>query len=198
VEDTRAKRHTRWMRTFLILLVIALLALVVAGWWKYSSLYPKSSQETVQLNAEKRHALTRLRDERKFEPHDYPPLGYTGIATPEEGVVARAAVNDVIGSLLSREDGPIAAKPVSELIGRGMKRVDQLETEDRDRTADYMIEIWYLLGFNGATGRFGYGASFQRPEGYGEPLPPGGNRRRSHVRSANGNVQDGGENSSSW
>ncbi len=54
-----------------------------------------------------------------------------------------------------------------------MKRVNLLETEDRDRTGDYMIEIWYLLGFKGATGRFAYGASFKRPAGYGEPLPPG-------------------------
>jgi hypothetical protein len=161
------------MRTFLALLVIALLALVVAGWWKYSGSFPKSSQETVQLNADKRYALIRLSGERKFEPHEYPPLGYTGIATPEEGVIARAAVNDVIESILSRENGPISATTVSDLVGRGMKRVDQLETEDRDRTADYMIEIWYLLGFKGATGRFAYGAAFQRPKGYDEPLPPG-------------------------
>ena len=161
------------MRTSLILLAIALLAFFGVGWWKYSSLFPKPSQETVQLSAEKRHALTLLRDERKFEPHNYPPLGYTGIATPEEGTIARAAVNDVIGSILSREDGPVAATTVSELIGRSMKRVGQLETEDRDRTADYMIEIWYLLGFKGGTGRFAYGAAFHRPEGYGERLPPG-------------------------
>ena len=127
----------------------------------------------MQLNADKRHALIRLRDEKKFEPLEYPPLGYTGIASPEEGVIARAAVNDVIGSILSRADGPIDAETVSEFIGRGMKRVGQLETEDRDRTADYMIEIWYLLGFRSATGRFAYGAAFPRPDGYGEPLPPG-------------------------
>ncbi|QOT71436.1 DUF4844 domain-containing protein [Sphingobium fuliginis] len=161
------------MRTFLILIVIALFALIAAGWWRYSSLFPKPSQETVQLNLEKRHALIALRDERKFEPHNYPPLGYTGVATPEEGVIARAAVNDVIGSILSQENGPIPAARVSDLIGRSMKRVDELETEDRDRTADYMIEIWYLLGFKGATGRFAYGAAFQRPKGYAEPLPPG-------------------------
>jgi len=76
-------------------------------------------------------------------------------------------------SILAREDEPISAKTVSDLIGDGMKRVKQLETEDRDRTADYMMEIWYLLGFKGATGRFAFGAAFQRPEGYGEPLPPG-------------------------
>jgi len=109
----------------------------------------------------------------KFEPYDYPPLGYTGIATSEEGIAARAAVNDVIEAILSREDGPVAATTVSELIGQGMRRVDQLETEDHDRTAGYMIEIWYLLGFKGTTGQFAYGSAFQPPEGYGEPLPPG-------------------------
>jgi hypothetical protein len=160
------------MRTSLILLVITLLALVATSWWTYPGLASKP-QEIVHLNAEKRQALIRLRDERKFEPHDYPPLGYTGIATPEEGVSARAAVNDVIEAILSREDGPVAATTVSDLIGQGMRRVDQLETEDRDRTAGYMIEIWYLLGFKGTTGRFAYGAAFQQPEGYGEPLPPG-------------------------
>lgn len=161
------------MRIFLVLLVCASLALIVAGWWGYSSLFSKPSQEIVQLDAEKRHALVRLGDETKFEPYDYPPLGYTGIATPEEGIAARAAVNDVIEAILSRQDGPVAATTVSDLIEQGMRRVDQLETEDRDRTAGYMIEIWYLLGFKGATGRFAYGAAFKPPDGYGEPLPPG-------------------------
>lgn len=161
------------MRIFLVLLAWVLLAFVAVSWWKYSSLFPKPSQETVQLNAENRQALVRLRDERKFEPHDYPPLGYTGIATPEESVTARAAVNDVIEAILAREDGPVAATTVSDLIEQGMRRVDQLETEDRDRTAGYMIEIWYLLGFKGSTGRFAYGAAFKPTEGYGEPLPPG-------------------------
>lgn len=160
------------MRTFLILLVSALLVLVVAGGWTYSGL-ASEPPESVHLNAEKRHALIRLRDEEKFEPHDFPPLGYTGIATPEDGVIARAAVNDVIAAILSRKDGPVAATMVSDLIGQGMRRVDLLETEDRDRTAGYMIEIWYLLGFKGATGQFAYGAAFELPEGYGEPLPPG-------------------------
>lgn len=161
------------MRIFLGLLTVLLLALLVAGWWRYSSFFHKVSQETVQLDEAKRRALIGLRDEKKFEPYDYPPLGYTGIATPEEGIVARAAVNDVIESILSRDNGPVTATTVSNLIGKGMRRVNLLETEDRDRTADYMIEIWYLLGFKGATGQFAYGAAFRRPEGYGEPLPPG-------------------------
>lgn len=161
------------MKSFLILLVIAALGLVAAGWWRYSSLFPGPSREIVHLDGTKRQALSRLRDEKKFEPHDYPPLGYTGIATPEEGAVARAAVNDVLGSILSRPDGPVPATSVAELIGRAMKSVGTLETEDRDRTAGYMIEIWYLLGFTDATGRFAYGAAFPRPGGHGEPLPPG-------------------------
>jgi hypothetical protein len=46
-------------------------------------------------------------------------------------------------------------------------------TEDRDRTQGYMLEIWYILGFKGATGRFAYGGAVQKPSGLGEPLPPG-------------------------
>jgi hypothetical protein len=48
-----------------------------------------------------------------------------------------------------------------------------LETEDRDRAQGYLLEIWYIVGFKGATGRFAYGSAYQKPEGYGEPLPPG-------------------------
>ena len=161
------------MRTLFILLAVGLLAVVILGWWRYSSLFPKPTQESVLLDPAKRSALRRLREEGKFEPHDYPPLGYTGIATLEEGVTARSAVNNVIDAVLSQGDGPISSTAVSDLIGREMKRVSLLETEDRERTGDYMVEIWYLLGFKGATGRFAYRASFQRPEGYGEPLPPG-------------------------
>lgn len=164
------------MRTILIVLAVGLFSLGIAGaavWWKYSRLFDKTSDEIVVLDAGKRASLISLRDERKFEAHDFPPLGYTGVATPEEGTLARSAVNDVLNSILSRQNGPIAAKSVSDLISKGMKRVNYLETEDRDRTADYMIEIWYKLGFRGATGRFAYGAAFPKPPGYGEPLPPG-------------------------
>ena len=173
VATTRAARHSGLMRTFLALTLAALVFLVGAGWWKYSSLFPRPSREVVQLTAEKRNALIRLRDERKFEPHDHPPLGYTGIATPEDGVLARAAVNDVIGSILAQEDGAVSSKMVLGFIRRGLKRVEKLETEDRDRAAEYLIEIWYLLGFRGPTGRFMNGADFEQTHGYGEPLPPG-------------------------
>jgi hypothetical protein len=127
----------------------------------------------VQLDAQKRETLSRLRNEEKFGPDDYPPLGYTGIATPEEGIVARSAVNDMLDAILSRENGPVPANMVSKLIRRGMKRVNQLETEDRDRTSDDMVEIWYILGFKGATGQFAYGSAFPKPPSYGEPLPRG-------------------------
>lgn len=161
------------MRTLLVLIAIGLSGLVLLGWWKYDSQFPKPSQETVLLDAGKRATLRRLREERKFEPYDYPPLSYTGIATPEDGVTARLAVNNVIDAILAQKDGPISSTSVSALIGQEMNRVSMLETEDRDRASDYMVEIWYLLGFKGATGQFSYGASFKRPEGYGEPLPPG-------------------------
>lgn len=164
------------MRPTLIVFGIVLLALIgvaATTWWKYSEAFPKQSKEIVLLDSEKRDTLFRLRTEEKFEPHDFAPLSYTGVATPEEGVVARAAVNDVLDSVLSRKNGAVRASEVSGLIRRAMKRVNRLETEDRDRTAGYMIEIWYILGFKGATGQFAYGSAFPVPSGYAEPLPPG-------------------------
>jgi len=160
------------MRIFHVIALAILLPIVVMGAWKCVT-SPDVSQEAVSLDDDKIARLIRLKDEEKFEAHDYAPLGYTGVATPQEGAVARAAVNDVIESILARADGPIEARTVSRLIEQGMKRVSHLETEDRDRTAGYMIEIWYLLGFRGSIGRFAYGAAYQRPEGYAEPLPPG-------------------------
>ncbi|WP_443025929.1 DUF4844 domain-containing protein [Sphingomonas sp. RB1R13] len=162
-------------RTLLVLSIVmlVLLGMVASASWKYSQAFPKPSNEMVQLNSEKRVILSRLRSEEKFEPHDYPPLGYAGVATPEEGVVARAAVNGVLDTILFRENGPLPASDVLTLIRRAMKRVNLLETEDRDRTSGYMIEVWYILGFKGATGQFAYGSMFSAPAGYGEPLPPG-------------------------
>lgn len=160
-------------RKFIYFIAAILLATGAVGLWMHTRSSPPLSEERVQITPDKRQALERLRHEDKFKPNDYPPLGYTGIATPEEGVAAQAAVNDIIDKILLSGDGPVSSKTVSDLIGNGMKRVRLLETEDRDRTADYMIEIWYLLGFKGATGQFSYGSAFQRPDGYGEPLPPG-------------------------
>lgn len=156
-----------------VIVLVVLLSLVSAGIWKYAISSSATSRETVILDDRRRNVLVTLMDEKKFEPHDYAPLGYTGAATLEEGDIARSAVNSVIKSIIARENGPITARTVSSLIGQGMKRVSQLETEDRERTAGYMIEIWYLLGFKGPIGRFAYGSAFQRPNGYAEPLPPG-------------------------
>ena len=167
------------MRVWLVAGVVLALALIgVAAFaaWRYRQAFPDVSAEVVQLTPDARARLERLRGEAKFGPHDYPPLGYTGAATPDARALASSAVDDVIDGVLSRDDGPVAARTVSDLIGRGMRRVDQLETEDRDRAADYMLEVWYLLGFTGATGRFAHGAAFPRPAGHAVPLPPGWKR----------------------
>ena len=164
------------MKLGLILTGIAVLifaAFVGVGIWKFQGLFPRGSTEVVVLTPAKRDTLARLRAEVKFKPNDYPPLGYTGMATPEDEAKANLAVNGVIDAILARSDNGLSARFVSDLIGKGMRSVDQLETEDRDRTQGYMLEIWYLAGFKGATGRFAYGSSFKPPSGYGEPLPPG-------------------------
>lgn len=165
--------RARKMSIALVLLLIIVGAATIVGCWRYGSSSPKKVGETVELNAGKRQMLDRLQREKKFEPHDYPPLGYMGLGSPEEGPLARSAVNAVIDAILSCDDGPIDAATVSDLIRQGLKRLTLLDTEDRDRAADYMIEIWYILGFKGATGLFDYGSGFPLPEGYGEPLPPG-------------------------
>jgi hypothetical protein len=141
--------------------------------WQYSQLWPKVSKEIVEITPEKRLLLEHLKAETKFLPNDYPPLGYTGTPTVEDQAQATAAVNRVIDLILAQPDGPIRAKSVSDLIGTAMKSVNKLETEDRDRTGGYMIEVWYILGFKGPTGRFAYGSAYNMPPGYGEPLPPG-------------------------
>jgi hypothetical protein len=162
---------------FLLIAASVLAAVVIAflglRLWQFSRLWPRVSTEVVQLTPEKRAMLQRLRAEIKFLPNDYPPLGYTGAATPEDQARATAAVNGVIDAVLAQSDGLIHAKAVSDLIGSGMKAVNTLETEDRDRTGGYMVEVWYLVGFKGATGRFAYGSAYPKPQGYGEPLPPG-------------------------
>ena len=116
--------------------------------------------------------LQRLWAENKFQPHDYPP-GYTGAETPREKAQATAAVDAVIDAVLARSDGPVPASEVSALIEQAVRRVNMLATEDRDRTYEYLVEIWYILGLTGATGHFAAGPAFRKPEGYGEPLPPG-------------------------
>jgi Domain of unknown function (DUF4844) len=155
--------------------VLGLAAFVFLGvrFWQYSRLWPNPSDEVVELTPEKRVLLQRLKAETKFQPNDYPPLGYTGAETPEDQARATAAVNRVIDAVLIRSDGPIDAKALFVSIGKGMHEVGTLATEDRDRTQGYMLEIWYILGFKGATGLFAYGSAYPKPVGYGEPLPPG-------------------------
>ncbi|WP_157460994.1 MULTISPECIES: hypothetical protein [Bradyrhizobium] len=60
-------------------------------YWKYSQLFPAPSNEVVQLTPEKRSVLERLRAEAKFQPHQFPPLGYTGAETPEDRARATGA-----------------------------------------------------------------------------------------------------------
>jgi hypothetical protein len=155
------------------ILAVALAATGAVAVVHYRHAFPPPSSEVVQLAAEKRAALNRLRAESKFGPHDFPPLGYTGAATPRDKDVATAAVDDMIGQVLAHQNGAVAAKDVSRLIAKAMRRVDLLDTEDRDRAGDYMLEVWYILGFKGATGQFAYGSAFARWPGYAEPLPLG-------------------------
>ncbi|WP_143278679.1 DUF4844 domain-containing protein [Bradyrhizobium sp. Y36] len=160
-----------------MIFVSALIFCVIAFggflYWKYSQLFPAPSSEVVQLTPEKRSVLERLRAEAKFQPHQFPPLGYTGAETPEDRVRATGAVDDVIDAVLAQPDGPVHARDVSRLIGKGMKQVFWLATEDRDRTAGYLVEVWYILGFKGPTGQFVSGSGFPKADGYSEPLPPG-------------------------
>jgi hypothetical protein len=150
-------------------LVIAATAFVGVRPWQFSRLWPRASTESVQLTQEKRVLLQHLRSETKFTP----TAEYAGAATPSDRDRATASVNAVIDAVLAQPIGPIHARVVSSLIGGGMKAVGTLETEDRDRTQGYMLEVWYILGFKGATGQFAYGSAYPKPQGYGEPLPPG-------------------------
>jgi hypothetical protein len=155
--------------------VLGLAAFVFLGvrFWQYSRLWPESSAELVQLTPEKRLLLRRLMAEKKFRAHDYPPLGYTGAETREDEARAAAAVNRVIEAVLARSDGPLHAEVPIALMRKGMREVGTLATEDRDRTQGYLREVWYILGFKGPTGLFAYGPAYRKPNGYGEPLPPG-------------------------
>ena len=162
---------------FLLLFVgaLAISILAVGGfvYWKYAQLFPEPSNEVVQLTPEKRAALERLRAENKFQPHHFPPLGYTSAETPEDRMKATDAVNGVIDAVLAQPNGPVQAREVSRHIGKALSRVSWLATEDRDRTGGYLIEVWYILGFKGATGQFVSGTAYSRADGYSEPLPPG-------------------------
>src|SRR5882757_1814145 len=120
----------------LILIAASILAMVAVSFgsfraWQYSELWPEPSSEVVQLTQEKRVILGRLRAEAKFGPNDYPPLGYTGAATPADQALGTTAVNGVIDAVLAEANGTVQAKTVSDLIGKAMRKVELLETEDR-------------------------------------------------------------------
>jgi hypothetical protein len=164
------------MRRSIALVVITALAgaaFFALGSGPLSRLWAQPSTEVAQLTPAKRVLLQRLRTENKFQPNNYPPLGYTQPDTPEDGATAIAAVNEVIDTVLAQPDRNVQAAVVSDAIAKGMKKVDLLATEDRDRTQGYTLEIWYIVGFKGPTGHFEYGSYFKKPPGYGEPLPPG-------------------------
>lgn len=164
------------MRIFFVaILAGALLAggVLALRLWRSLPRPPPTSAEVVELTPEKRRALERLRAEHKFQPNEVAPWFYVGVETPQEEATANEAVHGVIDTILARPDGPLPAKTVARLIEHGMKEVYLLATEDRNRTRDYMLEIWYLLGFKGATGLFDYGSAFIIPPGYQEPLPRG-------------------------
>jgi hypothetical protein len=153
----------------LLAVAIAALALGAFAAWRYSRLFPSVSSEAVRLTPDVRAHLVRLRAEAKFGPD----ADYTGAATPADRDVASAAIDEVIDKVLDARSDVIQAKIVSAWIGQAMHKVDRLETEDRDRTSGYLIKVWYIIGFKGATGRFAYGSGFPIPKGHGEPLPPG-------------------------
>jgi hypothetical protein len=88
---------------FIAASVLGLAAFIFLGvrFWQYSRLWPESSTELVQLTPEKRLLLQRLMAEKKFQPNDYPPLGYTGVVTREDEARAAATVNQVIEAVLA-------------------------------------------------------------------------------------------------
>lgn len=135
--------------------------------------FPSPSAEIVQLTPENRALLHRLRAEIKFQAHDWPPFGYTGATKAEDHAQATAAINKLIDAVLARSDEPLSGSAISALIGSAIWDVDTLETEDRDRAYDYMLEVWYVLGFKGPTGHFDAGSAYPIPPGYSEPLPAG-------------------------
>lgn len=153
-----------------VIVIIALIAGVVGlGAFRMTDSNQTTSDEVVYLTAEKRDLLKRLRSEKKFAADDM----YTGMATPEDEVIANAAVHALIDGVLVMPNDKVSAKATSGLIGKGIKSLAWLETADRDRAYDYFREVWYIIGFKGAIGHFDYGSYYTLPEGYGEPLPPG-------------------------
>src|SRR3990167_4651063 len=98
------------MRVFFIIggiLAAVLVAVATLGFVRYRQAFPTPSSEVVQLTPERRVAIGRLRVEAKFGPHNFPPLGYTGAATPRDRAIASAAVDEMLEGVLARPDGPL-------------------------------------------------------------------------------------------
>jgi len=167
-----AASFSAMLRQILIALFVVCLAAVGYSGYRIWSLWPAAPTEVVDFTPQKRAVLEKLEAEPKFRAHDYPPQPYPGIPSDDYELAAQV-VDGVIIEVLRHPDGPLAAKDVAELFAKSMELTGELKTPDRDRTADYMLEIWYILGFKESTGLFTYGAGFKMPEGYGEPLPPG-------------------------
>lgn len=160
-----------------LFVLVGLLGLLVVSFvgmrvWQYSKLFPQTSVEIVQLTPGKRRMLELLRQERKFQPDNF-GSGYTGAETLDDEAVAAGAVNSVIDRIGAEPANAVSARVVSGFMREALGKVYFLATEDRERTAGYLLEIWYILGFKGATGLFSYGSAYRIPEGYGEALPPG-------------------------
>lgn len=130
-------------------------------------------EETISVSEEAWARLAALRREPKFIPHDYPPLGYTGADTPEDLQPLTQIVNEAIDQVLVLKSNRLSASLARPPLRRAAARIDLFATEDRDRVWGYLVEVWYILGFHTPLFVSMYGAAFEVPEGYSEPLPPG-------------------------
>ncbi|HEY0598626.1 hypothetical protein [Brevundimonas sp.] len=117
--------------------------------------------------------LSALRREPKFQPHDYPPLGYMGPDTPEDLEPLTNMVNRAIDRVLALKAPRISAASVRPVLLRTMAEAALFATDDRDRVVGYLLEVWYILGFHTALFAMRHGSAYKIPPGYSEPLPPG-------------------------
>lgn len=128
------------------------------------------------LTTTKRARLQALRAEDKLRSNDWPPLGYAGPETPEDGAIVTLTINAVLDEILKLPDGPVTASAISPLLLRADDHVaGTLLTADREQVWGYMLEIWWTLGFKGRIDPSAPppGEFYAPPEGFGESLPPG-------------------------